>query len=123
MDGDICREETRQIIACAHEVLNTLGHGLTEKAYENAIVREFVLRQVPYVQQPRYPVDYKGARVGEFIPDLIVFDRVIVDAKVVDRLSEQEAGQIVNYLRITQLRVGLILNFRHPRLQCRRFVL
>lgn len=123
MDTDIHRDETRRIIACAHEVLNTLGHGLTERPYENALVREFVLRGIPYVQQPRYPVDYKDCRVGEFIPDLVVFDRVIVDAKVVERLSEQEAGQIINYLRVTGLRVGLILNFRHPRLDCRRFAL
>ena len=123
MEMDLCREETRRIIGCAHEVLNTLGSGLTEKPYENALVGEFVLREIPYLQQPRYPVDYKGCRVGEFIPDLVVFRRVIVDTKVVDRLSDLETGQVLNYLRVTGLRVGLILNFRYPRLQCRRFAL
>jgi GxxExxY protein len=123
VETDVCREETRQIIGCAHEVLNTLGNGLTEKPYENALVREFVLRRIPYLQQPRYPVDYKGCRVGEFIPDLVVFQKVIVDTKVVDRISDLETGQILNYLRIAGLRVGLVLNFRYARLQCRRFAL
>ena len=118
-----CTEETRRIIGAAHEVLNTLGHGLLEKPYENALVHEFWLRGIPCVQQPRYPVIYKGERVGEFVPDLVAFGRVIVDAKTVDRIAEREAGQMLNYLRITGLRVGLVLNFRSARLDCRRFVL
>mgnify|MGYP006433457149 CR=1 FL=1 len=120
---DVCKEETGRIIACAYEVLNTLGHGLLEKPYERALVREFRLRRIPCMQQPRYPVNYKGERVGEFVPDLVVFERVIVDTKTVDRISDQEAGQMLNYLRITGLPVGLILNFRNPRLDCRRFAL
>ncbi len=120
---DVCKDETRQIISCAHEVLNTLGHGLLEKPYENALVREFGLRELPYRQQPRYPVEYKNCRVGEFVPDLVVFQRVIVDTKVVDRIGDPEAGQMLNYLRITGLRLGLILNFRRPRLDCRRIAL
>lgn len=120
---DICREETRQIIACAHEVLNTLGHGLLERPYENALVRELGIRGIPRMQQPRYPVMYKGERVGEFVPDLVVFGRVIVDTKVVDRLSDREAGQMLNYLRISGFPVALALNFRNPRLDCRRFAL
>ena len=120
---DVCKEETGWIIACAHEVLNTLGHGLLEKPYENALVHELRLRRVACIQQPRYPVVYKGERVGEFVPDLVVFGRVIVDTKVVDRISEREAGQMLNYLRITGLPVALVLNFRNPRLDCRRFAL
>ena len=119
----IYSEETRQIIGCAHEVLNTPGHGLMEKPYENALVREFRIRGIPCMQQPRYPVTYKGERVGEFVPDLVVFGRVIVDVKTVERISDQEAGQMINYLRITGLSVGLILNFRNPRFDCRRFAL
>jgi GxxExxY protein len=120
---DVYGEETGQIIACAHEVINTLGHGLLEKPYENALVREFRLRGIGCLQQPRYPVNYKGERVGEFVPDLVVYSSVIVDLKTIDRIATQETAQVLNYLRITGLRVGLILNFSRPRLETRRVAL
>ena len=62
-------------------------------------------------------------QVGEFVPDLIAFRGVIVDAKVIDRITDHERGQMMNYLRITKLRVGLILNFKHARLEWERIVL
>ena len=79
-------------------MLNELGHGLNEKCYENE-------------------------RVGLFVPDLIAYERVIVDTKVIDCITDAERGQMLNYLRITKLRVGLILNFKHPRLEWERVVL
>ncbi|MCG3177765.1 MAG: hypothetical protein BIFFINMI_00085 [Phycisphaerae bacterium] len=117
------REEVFQIVGCAIEVLNGIGHGLTEKPYENAIVVEFQTRGIPYAQQPRFPVAYKGVTVGEFVPDLIAYKQVVVDAKVVDRIGEHELGQMINYLRITGLPVGVILNFRRARLEWKRVVL
>jgi len=66
---------------------------------------------------------YKGERVSEFVPDLVVEDPVIVDAKVIDRITDHERGQMLNYLRITALRVGLVVNFRRPKLEWERIVL
>lgn len=100
-------EETYQIVGCAMEVLNTLGHGLLEKAYENALCIEFGLRGIPFWQQPRYDILYKTVKVGLLIPDLIVFNQIIVDTKTIDQITYHEKGQILNYLRITKLRVGL----------------
>ena len=117
------KEETHAIIGCAFEVLNGLGHGLNEKCYENAVVLEFGLKSIACSQQRQFEVLYKGCRVGLFIPDLIAFDQVIVDAKLIDRITDNERGQMLNYLRITKLRVGLILNFKHPRLEWERLVL
>ncbi len=117
------KEEVFQIVGCAMEVLNTLGHGLLEKPYENALVVEFGLRGIPYKQQPRFDVFYKGVKVGDYIPDLIVFDKIVVDAKTIDRITDVERGQILNYLKITGLRVGLILNFKHAKLEWERLVL
>ena len=74
-------------------------------------------------QQRRFLVCFRGVEVGEFIPDLIAFGSVIVDAKVIDRIGDRERGQMLNYLRITKLRVGLILNFKNPRLEWERMVL
>ena len=102
------------------EVLNTLGHGLLEKPYENALVVELGLRGVPCAQQPRYSIEYKGVTVGDYIPDLIVAGQVVVDTKVVQSIGDHELGQMLNYLRITRLEVGLILNFKRAKLQWKR---
>jgi GxxExxY protein len=115
--------ETKAVIGCAMEVLNVLGHGLVEKPYENALVVEFKLRGIQFRQQPRYEVVYKSAKVGEYVPDLIVAERMVVDTKVIERISEIELGQMINYLKITALPVGLILNFRRPKLEWKRVVL
>jgi len=117
------KAETHRIIGCAFEVLNTLGHGLLEKPYENALVVEFQQQAIPYAQQPRFPVIYKSVNVGEYIPDLIVFDKIIVDAKVIEKIGNNEKAQIINYLKITGLRVGLLLNFKHAKLEWERIIL
>src|SRR5215510_503847 len=120
---ELLKEETHVIIGCAFEVLNELGHGLNEKCYENSLVVEFRLRNIALHQQRQFQVLYKTQPVGLYIPDLIVFEQVIVDTKVIDRITDHERGQMLNYLRITKLRVGLILNFKHPRLEWERIVL
>ena len=117
------KEEVFQIVGAAMEVLNELGHGLHEKPYENALVVEFRLREIPFRQQPNYDVLYKGHKVGLFVPDLIVHSAIVVDAKVIDRITDIERGQMLNYLRITKLRVGVILNFKNPKLEWERLVL
>jgi len=122
-EAGICEDQTRAIIGCAMEVLNILGHGLLEKAYENALCVELGLQNIPYRQQPRYDVLYKNKQVGEYIPDLIVEDGVVVETKTVDRITDHEMGQILNYLKITGLPVGLILNFKYAKLQWKRVVL
>ena len=127
MDSDEHRfeqgDQTREIIGSAMDVLNELGHGLLEKPYENALSVEFKLRGISCSQQPRYDVRYKGVVVGEYIPDLIVYGSVVVDSKVVDRITNHEVGQMLNYLKITGLKVGLIINFRRAKLEWKRVAL
>ncbi len=118
----ILETETRDIIGCAMEVINELGHGLLEKPYENALVVEFGLRGIACEQQCRCEVIYKTVTVGEFVPDMIVFRRVVVDAKVVERIGDHELGQMLNYLKITGHSIGIILNFRRARLEWKRVV-
>jgi len=117
------KNEVYQIVACAIEVLNPLGHGIVEKPYENALVVEFRIGQIPFRQQPVFDVLYKENKVGLFVPDLIAFDAVVIDTKVIDRITDHERGLILNYLCITKLRVGVILNFKHRKLEWERIVL
>jgi GxxExxY protein len=119
----LLKEEVYQIVGSAIEVLNELGHGLHEKPYENSLVVEFGIRKISFQQQANFDVLYKGHKVGLFIPDLIAFGSVVVDAKVIDRITDVERGQMLNYLRITKLRVGVILNFKNPKLEWERIVL
>src|SRR5438552_19059551 len=119
----LLKDEVYKIVGCAMEVLNGVGHGFHEKPYENALVVEFGLRSVPISQQPRYPIIYKGVSVGEYVPDLIAFNTVVVDAKVIEAITDHERGRMLNYLRITGLKVGVILNFKRAKLEWERIVL
>jgi hypothetical protein len=119
----LLKDEVFQVVGCAIEILNTIGHGLVEKPYENALVIEFLLRKIPFRQQPSYDVLYKGHKIGLFVPDLIVFDALVADTKVIDKITDHERGLMLNYLRITGLRVGVILNFKHRKLEWERIAL
>jgi GxxExxY protein len=116
----VLKEEVFRIVGCAIEVRNTLGHGLVEKPYENALVVEFRLQGIPSRQPPSFDILYKGHQVG--LPDLIAFDAVVVDTKVIDRITDHERGWMLN-LRITNSRGGVILNFKYRKLDWERVVL
>jgi GxxExxY protein len=103
---------TGRIIGCAMRVHNGIGRGLREKTYERALVVDLECEGLAHDQQGVYPVYYRGRLIDEFIPDLVVEKRVVVDAKVIDAITDVERGQMLNYLRITDLRVGLIINFK-----------
>ena len=119
----LLQNEVYAVVGCAIEVLNVRGHGLHEKIYENCLCVEFRLRGIPYTQQERHRVLYKGELVGEYVPDLVVQQQLIVDTKTIERITDHERGQMLNYLRITTLPVGIILNFKQARLEWERLVL
>ena len=119
----VLKDEVYAIVSCSMEILNGLGHGLNEKPYENSLAVEFGHRLIPFVQQPRYPVQWRTVTVGEYVPDLIAYDQIIVDTKTIDKITDHERGQMMNYLRITKLPVGLIINFKHRKIEWERIVL
>jgi GxxExxY protein len=86
-------------------------------------VVEFGLKGIPFAQQPGFDIIYKTVKVGEYIPDLIAFNAVVVDAKVIDAITDHERGQMLNYLKITGHKVGVILNFKRAKLEWERIVL
>ena len=118
----LLRNETHKIIGSAMEVLNEIGHGFHEKIYENALVVEFGLRRIPVIQQPDFPVIYKSVIVGSYVPDLVCFEQVVVDAKTIEEITDHDIGKMLNYLKVTNLQVGLLINFKHPKLEFKRFV-
>lgn len=114
---------TARIIGAALRVSSTLGTGFLEKVYENALVHE--LRKVEFVleTQRAFSVTYDGVVVGEYRADLVVAERVIVEIKAARAIDPTHIAPLVNYLRATRLRVGLILNFGTPRLGIKRVVI
>ncbi len=104
------------------KVLNTLKPGLTEKAYENALVVELTKRGFTVQQQQRFEVRYEGILVDSFVPDLIVEDAVIADTKVVSQFNDTPSAQMIGYLTITDLQLALLLNFKHKDLRWKRVV-
>jgi GxxExxY protein len=102
---------THRIIGCAIEVHRVLGPGLTEASYERAFCMELTAAGLPYERQLVVPVMYKGAVIGEHRPDLVVESRVVVEIKSVERLIGLHQAQLLAYMRILRLPVGLLMNF------------
>ncbi len=118
----IYEELSGKIIGAAMAVLNELGPGLDEKLYERALVIELRKRGHTVGQQKPFEVQYSGELIGTLIPDTIVDGLVIADPKVVEAFSETHVRQMIGYLAITKLRLALLLNFKHSKLQWKRVV-
>ena len=103
---------TRRIIAAAIAVHQELRPGLDEKLYERALCIEFAEMRLHFEQQPHYPAHYKGHFLGNLIPDLVVANSVIVDAKCVECFTPAHEAQMIGYLTITGLDIALLLNFK-----------
>jgi GxxExxY protein len=123
MDGDV--ETTDRILRCAVQVHRVLGPGLFETAYERAMCVELAANGIPFRQQVAVPLYYRGEIISEHRLDLIVDEKVIVEIKSVDRFAPVHMTQLLTYLRVTSLQVGLLLNFNSPTLKAgtRRVVL
>jgi GxxExxY protein len=115
-------ELSESIIGAAMAVLNTLRPGLDEKIYERALKIEREKRGHQVEAQREFPVYYEGVKVGTLIPDLIVDGLVLVDTKVVSAFHETHVAQMIGYLANTELRPGLLLNFKYSTFTWKRVV-
>ena len=103
---------TREIIAAALEVHNTLGPGLLESAYQACMCHELDLRKIPFRQQVEIPIAYKGIKLDcGYRIDLIISDKVVVELKSVQEVLPVHEAQLLTYLHLTGLRIGLLINF------------
>ena len=104
------------VIGCAIEVHKSLGPGLKEQSYATALCEAFKSKNVRFEKERTVPVQFQGVRVGKYRPDLVVENTVVAEVKSVKQLLPVFTSQLISYLRVTQLRVGLILNFNCPRM-------
>ena len=116
------RELTKEIIDSAYKVHNTLGCGLLEKVYGNALLWDLQLKNRKVASQREFKVLYLDKEVGTYYADLIVDDKVIIEVKSVEKLDDIHRAQLLNYLRISGVRVGLLVNFARPKLEYERLV-
>ena len=117
-------DETYQIRGACYEVYKEKGSGFVEPVYQECVEIEFNLRGIGYVSQPRLRLDYKGqALKAEYVPDMICFEKIIVELKAVTDLTDQHRAQVHNYLKASGHRLGLLINFgHHPKIQIERII-
>ena len=116
-------KKTYAIIGAAMEVHKELGSGFLEAVYQEALEREFIYQEIPYKSQPPVIIKYKGEPLKKkYEPDFICYEDIIVEIKAMDKLSSNEHAQIINYLKASRLKVGLLINFGAKSLEHKRFV-
>ena len=122
VDIDI-NDLTYQINGAIYEVNNELGPGFLEKVYENALLIELHARGLKAENQVPVKVEYKDQIIGDYFADIVVDDRVILELKVVESLQNVHTAQLLNYLKATHYKFGLLINFTYPKADIRRFVM
>ena len=115
-------ELTEQIIGAAFEVYNVLGHGFLEKVYQRALQTELLRRGIPAELEHRIAVSYKNVNVGDFSADLFVDGKVIVETKVAAELNPEDEAQLLNELKATGIKVGMLINFGRRKVEFKRRV-
>jgi GxxExxY protein len=125
MDTDKLKHEkiTHDIIGAAFEVHNTLGCGFLEKVYENALVYELKQAGLKTETQKEFKVPYKKIAAGNYIADIVVEGKIILELKAVEEISKIHQAQLLNYLKASGYQVGLILNFAKTKLEYKRLVM
>jgi GxxExxY protein len=114
---------TYEIRGAIFEVNSVLGHGFLEKVYEKALMIELPKRGLNAECQVPIEVEYKGEIIGEYFTDIVVDDQVILELKAIESLQKVHEAQLLNYLKATEYRIGLLVNFTYPKAEIQRFVL
>ena len=113
---------TYTINGAVFEVNKVLGAGFLEKVYENALLVELRVRGLKAESQLPIKVSYKNEVVGEYFADIVVEGKIIIELKAVDQLQKIHEAQLLNYLKATEYKICLLINFTHPKAEIKRFV-
>lgn len=121
----IYKDESYAIQGAVFEVYKELGSGFLESIYQESLEREMRSRNIPYCCQKEFIVLYKGQPLNQiFRADLVCYDKILLELKATKEVNDEHRAQLINYLKVTGLRLGLLINFGHtPRVTIERFVL
>jgi GxxExxY protein len=119
----IHKEETYKILGAAMEVHSILGSGFLEAVYQEALAIEFEKRKIPFTRESKLEINYKGQMLSKYyVADFVCFNKVIVETKATKELEGIDEAQVINYLKSTGLKVGLLINFGAESLEHRRLL-
>jgi GxxExxY protein len=120
----LCRDEVFLVQGAIFEVNRVMGAGFLEAVYQECLALEFAARKIPFVAQPILPLEYKSARLrATYIPDFICFGAVLIELKALSATAAEHRAQVLNYLKATKLRVGLLVNFGRAPAHIERLVI
>lgn len=121
----IFEEETYAIRGAVFEVYREMGCGFLEAVYQECLEKELASKKIPFVSQLELNLNYKGKPLQQtYKPDLICYDQIILELKAVKEVAPEHKAQVINYLKATNLKIGLLINFgSHPKAQIERFAL
>jgi len=120
--GSHSNKLTERIIGCAYAVGNNLGYGFLEKVYENALIHELRKNGIPALNQQAIVVYYDGVVVGEYYVDILVKNEIVVELKTAKAIDSSHVSQCLNYLKATNKKIGLLINFGKSRVEVKRLV-
>ena len=124
MEEFIFREECSSIIGCAMEVHKTLGSGFLEAVYQETLSVEFEKENIPFEKEKVLNIEYKGIPLSKkYIADFFCYEQIIVELKAVENLCLEHTAQVLNYLKATDKKLGLLINFGNTKLQYRRIII
>ena len=125
MSQIVYKEESYLINGAIFEVYKELGSGFLEAVYQECLCKEFALQNISFTAQPELTIWYKDEPITQtYKPDFICYDKIIIELKAVTELSPIHTAQVLNYLRITKMKLGLLVNFSaHPKVQIERITL
>lgn len=119
----VYKEESYSIIGLCMEVHNQLGHGFSEIVYKDALEFEFSENGIVYEREKEYPVFYKGNLLKhKFYADFVVFDKIILEVKCVKSIADEHESQAINYLKVSDNRLALIVNFARGKMEHKRII-
>lgn len=123
MGNLLFEEETYKIRGCVYTVHNELGCGFLEKVYQASLEREFEKSSIPFKREYKLPIYYKGEPLNlDYIADFICYDKIILELKAVSKLTEIHVAQLLNYLKATRLKLGLLINFGEESVRIERVI-
>jgi len=116
------KELSYRVMKLCYRVHNSLGAGLLESAYNAAMVVELEYSGIPFEKEKEYPVYYRNRQISKYYADLVVDNRIILELKAVKKFDGSMEAQIINYLKISGIKVGYLINFRNEKVESKRYI-